>query len=238
MIRHNSALSNRLNITGIRSYRPGRLPHPNRPHPWPRRSVRSLRHYLIGKRCFDIILSLIIALPVALMVLICVGLVRLTSRGPGLYSQRRVGQFGQVFTIVKIRSMVHECELTSGPKWCVPGDPRVTPLGRILRTLHLDELPQLWNVLKGEMSLVGPRPERPEIADKLRRKIAGYDRRVMVLPGITGLAQITLPPDLSIESVDKKLHYDMAYINRMSWRLELAILFRTGLKVIGIRLPI
>ena len=96
-------------------------------------------------------------------------LVRLTSRGPAIYTQTRVGRGGRVFTLYKIRTMYHDCERQTGPRWSAAGDPRITPVGRVLRKLHLDELPQLLNVLRGEMSLIGPRPERPEIVAKLRR---------------------------------------------------------------------
>jgi lipopolysaccharide/colanic/teichoic acid biosynthesis glycosyltransferase len=158
-----------------------------------------------------------------------------TSRGPALYMQSRVGQGGRVFTIYKIRTMYHDCESLTGPRWSMPGDPRITPIGHIFRTLHIDELPQLWNVVNGDMSLVGPRPERPEICAEIRREIYGYDRRQAVKPGITGWAQIHLPPDSNMNSVRNKLVYDRFYIaNRSPW-LELQILACTALKLIGLR---
>ncbi len=174
----------------------------------------------------------IIALPV---VLCCVLLVRLTSRGPAIYSQTRVGKGGRIFTLYKIRSMYYDCERLSGPKWSTPGDPRITPLGRIYRKLHLDELPQLWNVLRGDMSLIGPRPERPEIVAKLREAVPGYNRRHTVKPGITGFAQIHLPPDTCLRSVKNKLAYDLFYIRHTSASLWLQILFATGLKLFGLK---
>jgi len=174
----------------------------------------------------------IVALPV---VAVCVLLVRLTSRGPAIYSQTRVGKGGRIFTLYKIRSMYHDCERLSGPKWSTPGDPRITPLGRIYRKLHLDELPQLWNVLRGDMSLIGPRPERPEIVAKLREVVPGYNRRHTVKPGITGFAQIHLPPDTCLQSVKNKLVYDLFYIRNASVKLGLSILFATGLKLLGLR---
>src|SRR5439155_5812034 len=108
---------------------------------------------------------------------LAMALVKLTSRGPMTYTQFRVGYGGRVFTIFKIRTMIHNCESLTGPRWCVPGDPRVTPVGGVLRKLHIDELPQLVNVLRGEMSLVGPRPERPEFVTKLLRDIPDYPAR-------------------------------------------------------------
>jgi lipopolysaccharide/colanic/teichoic acid biosynthesis glycosyltransferase len=197
-------------------------------------SPKVLRGILRRKRRFDLLLSGLIAIPAIPLVLLCMLLVKLTSRGPALYSQKRVGQFGHVFTIYKIRTMYHNCERTSGPQWCLPKDPRVTWLGRILRNLHVDELPQLWNVFRGEMSLIGPRPERPEIAGKLREDILQYDWRVAVRPGISGLAQIHLPPDTSVHSVRNKLVLDRTYIRSVSLRLDLTILFRTAGKVLGI----
>jgi lipopolysaccharide/colanic/teichoic acid biosynthesis glycosyltransferase len=131
--------------------------------------------------------------------------------------------------------MYHDCESLTGPRWSMPGDPRITPVGKVLRRLHLDELPQLLNVLKGDMSLVGPRPERPEIVKKLRHSVPGYDRRHAVKPGITGFAQIHLPPDSCVRSVKNKLIYDLFYIrNRGAW-MELYILLATGMKLFGLR---
>src|SRR5207248_1323798 len=123
----------------------------------------------------------------------------------------------------------------TGPRWSLPGDPRITPVGHVLRALHLDELPQLWNVIRGEMSLVGPRPERPEIASELRKAIPGYDRRLAVKPGLTGFAQIHLPPDETVESVRRKLVYDLFYIRRFDFAFDLYILACTACKVAGLR---
>ena len=161
-------------------------------------------------------------------------LVKLTSHGKALYSQTRVGRAGRTFTIYKIRTMTHECERFTGPQWSQKGDVRITPLGRILRKLHLDELPQLWNVLRGEMSLIGPRPERPEIVEDLRLSVFGYDVRHQVKPGISGFAQIHLPPDSNILSVHDKLIYDRYYISRMGLAFDLTILVGTAFKIIGL----
>jgi lipopolysaccharide/colanic/teichoic acid biosynthesis glycosyltransferase len=165
----------------------------------------------------------------------CMLLVRLTSRGPAIYTQTRVGRDGRVFTLYKIRTMQHDCEKQTGPRWSPPNDPRITTLGRLLRKLHLDELPQLWNVLKGDMSLIGPRPERPEIVKRLRESVPGYDRRHAVKPGITGYAQVHLPPDTCLRSVKNKLVYDLFYIRNRSAVMELYILFATGLKLFGLK---
>ncbi|HJZ56179.1 MAG TPA: sugar transferase [Gemmataceae bacterium] len=187
------------------------------------------------KAAADLVLAaglLVLTLP---LMLGCMLLVRLTSSGPAIYTQKRVGRGGRVFTLYKIRTMCHDCESLTGPRWSMPGDPRITPIGRLLRHLHLDELPQLINVLKGDMSLIGPRPERPEIVKKLRQVVPGYDRRHAVKPGITGFAQIHLPPDSCVRSVKNKLVYDLFYIRNRGVRMELYILLATGLKLFGLR---
>jgi lipopolysaccharide/colanic/teichoic acid biosynthesis glycosyltransferase len=188
-----------------------------------------------GKPALDTAAALALLIPALPLMGLCVLLVRLTSAGPAVYSQTRVGRGGRVFTLYKIRSMVHDCESLTGPRWSLPGDPRITPFGRVLRALHLDELPQLFNVLKGDMSLVGPRPERPEIVKRLRLSVPGYDRRHAVKPGITGFAQIHLPPDTCVRSVKNKLAYDLFYIRHRSARMELFILAATGLKLLCLR---
>jgi lipopolysaccharide/colanic/teichoic acid biosynthesis glycosyltransferase len=161
-------------------------------------------------------------------------LVRLSSRGPATYRQTRLGMGSRPFTIFKLRSMVHDCEALSGPVWATPNDPRITPLGYWLRKLHLDEFPQLWNVLIGEMSLVGPRPERPEIIETLDREIPNYRARLAVLPGITGLAQLHVPADTNIEITRRKQSFDLHYLQHMSWTLDLCILLDTLAGVFGI----
>ena len=202
---------------------------------FPDRPPAKLRRFLRRKKQFDLMVASVVVVPAVVVVLTAMLLVRLTSKGPSLYSQKRVGRYGRVFTIWKIRSMYHNCEGHTGPQWSTPGDPRVTRLGKILRQLHIDELPQLWNVFRGEMSLIGPRPERPEIVEDLRLSIFGYDVRHQVKPGITGFAQIHLPPDSNILTVHNKLVYDRYYISRMGLRLDLRILAATALKVVGLR---
>jgi lipopolysaccharide/colanic/teichoic acid biosynthesis glycosyltransferase len=173
----------------------------------------------------------VLALPVMLVAAV---LIKLTSRGPALYSQTRLGRHGRPYQIHKLRTMVHNCEATSGPRWSTPHDPRITPLGRFLRKTHLDEFPQLWNVLRGEMSLVGPRPERPEFVPHLERSVPHYQQRLRIRPGITGLAQVQLPPDTDLMSVRRKLAYDLYYIRNLDAWLDLRLVLCTGLSLFGI----
>jgi lipopolysaccharide/colanic/teichoic acid biosynthesis glycosyltransferase len=161
-------------------------------------------------------------------------LVKLTSRGPVLYSQVRLGLNGRPFTLFKVRTMAHQCESLTGIRWSTPGDPRVTPVGRFLRRAHLDELPQLWNVIRGEMSLVGPRPERPEFVPQLEQVIPRYRDRLLVRPGVTGLAQVQLPPDTDLASVAVKLAYDLYYVRRVGGWLDLRLLLGTALKIVSV----
>jgi len=187
-----------------------------------------------SKAMLDYLLAAVLLIPAVPMVFMAWCLVRITSRGPGFYSQERVGQFGHVFTIIKLRTMYHECESITGPRWSTPDDPRVTRIGKVLRSLHIDELPQLWNVLAGQMSLIGPRPERPEIAAKLRQSIPSYDVRMVLKPGVSGLAQIHLPPDTNLASVRRKLLLDIHYIQNVSVWMDVKIIACTALKVIGL----
>jgi lipopolysaccharide/colanic/teichoic acid biosynthesis glycosyltransferase len=188
----------------------------------------------LWKRAFDSVLGFILLVLTSAVIGYAMALVRLTSRGPAIYTQVRQGPNGRRFTIYKIRTMYHDSERLTGPQWSKPGDPRVTWLGRILRATHIDELPQLWNVLRGEMSLVGPRPERPEIIANIERTLPAYHERLRVRPGLTGLAQILLPPDVDMESVRRKLDCDLYYIEHVGPWLDLRILIGTALKVLGI----
>jgi lipopolysaccharide/colanic/teichoic acid biosynthesis glycosyltransferase len=194
----------------------------------------SRNYYVLLKTCIDLALAAILLVLAAPLLLLVMALVRLTSAGPAIYSQVRLGLGGRPFVIYKIRTMVHDCERLSGPKWSNAGDPRITPLGRLLRRSHLDELPQLWNVLRGEMSLIGPRPERPEIVAKLEKSIPQYWDRLAVQPGITGLAQVQLPPDEAVAEVGRKILCDLHYIERMGPWLDARILAGTALKVMGV----
>lgn len=179
------------------------------------------------KRLLDVAVALVV-LGGGLLVWTALGvLVRLTSPGPAIYRQRRVGRHGRPFTMYKLRTMRHDAEATTGPVWAAREDPRYTPLGRWLRRLRLDEVPQFWNVLKGDMSLVGPRPERPYFVEKLAREIPLYSRRHRVRPGITGLAQVKWKYDASLEDVRQKVKYDLFYLENMSLRMDCKILLRT-----------
>ena len=151
---------------------------------------------------------------------------RLESKGPSLYSQDRVGRFQQHFRIYKLRSMVQNAE-TNGAQWAAAADARVTRVGRFLRFTRLDEIPQFWNVLRGDMSLVGPRPERPEFVELLSAQIPFYSHRHVVKPGLTGWAQINYPYGASIEDANNKLKYDLYYMKRASLLLDLQIGLRT-----------
>ena len=179
------------------------------------------------KRIIDAVVAaavLVAGLPLWLAV---GALVRATSPGGAIYRQVRVGQGGRPFTMFKFRTMVDGAERETGPVWAGPADARATPLGRRLRRLRLDEVPQLWNVLVGEMSLVGPRPERPYFVEKLVDRIPLYSRRHRVQPGITGLAQVKWRYDADIEDVRQKLKYDLFYIETMSLRTDAKILLQT-----------
>jgi len=154
-------------------------------------------------------------------------LIKLTSAGPVLYRQERVGQHGRPFMVFKFRSMYVNAESGTGPVWAAKNDGRVTPFGRILRKFRIDELPQLFNVLRGEMAIVGPRPERPCFMDTLKQKIPYYDLRHYVRPGITGWAQVMYPYGASIDDAYEKLQYDLYYSKHMSLLLDLTILIKT-----------
>jgi lipopolysaccharide/colanic/teichoic acid biosynthesis glycosyltransferase len=184
----------------------------------------------VVERLLAVVLFLV-ALP---LIVLSALLVRLTSPGPAFYTQTRVGRHGRLFTIYKIRTMVDDCESLTGPRWSMPGDPRITWIGHILRRTHLDELPQLLNVLRGEMGLIGPRPERPEFVAELELALPHYNHRHTVLPGVTGLAQVQLPPDTELESVRRKLAHDLYYIEHLSPWLDLRILCCTVLYACGV----
>lgn len=179
------------------------------------------------KRSLDIFVSaagLVITTPV--MVLIGIA-VKATSRGPIFFKQTRVGIRGKIFNMYKFRTMMQDAEAKSGPVWAKENDPRVTAVGAFLRKTHLDELPQFMNVLRGEMSLVGPRPERPYFVQEFRKVIPHYDRRLFAKPGITGLAQIKRRYDETIGDVKKKVRYDVLYIRKMCPVLDMMVLAMT-----------
>ncbi|MCX7591049.1 MAG: exopolysaccharide biosynthesis polyprenyl glycosylphosphotransferase [Kiritimatiellae bacterium] len=180
------------------------------------------------KRLLDIVLSAVACVVLVPVVLLLVIVMKLSApRSPVFYTQIRVGRFGVPFRIVKFRTMRENAEDESGPVWSAPNDDRITRLGRILRRFRLDEIPQLFNVLKGEMSLVGPRPERPEIGQQLSKVLMHYAERVNVPPGLTGWAQIRYPYGSSVEDAARKLEYDLYYIKHLSLTLDLQILLST-----------
>jgi lipopolysaccharide/colanic/teichoic acid biosynthesis glycosyltransferase len=189
--------------------------------------------YRIGKRLLDFTVAFTLLFLTLPLMLIAMLLVRLTSRGPAVYSQVRLGRAGIPFVIYKIRTMRQDAERITGASWSKPGDSRITPVGRWLRKTHLDELPQLWNVLSGSMSMVGPRPERPEFFPQLEHAMPRYRERLRVLPGVTGLAQVQLPPDMDLDSVRLKLAYDLEYVRRVGLWLDLRICWATAFKVGG-----
>jgi lipopolysaccharide/colanic/teichoic acid biosynthesis glycosyltransferase len=190
--------------------------------------------YGIFKHLLDFSLAFMMLLLAAPVVLLAALAVKFTSRGPMLYCQTRLGRGGKPYTIYKIRTMTHDCERSSGVRWASTNDPRVTRVGRFLRRMHLDELPQLWNVLRGDMSLVGPRPERPEFVANLVNAVPRYRERMLVRPGLTGLAQVQLPADTDLASVGLKLAYDVYYVEHMSFSLDVRILFATVIYVFGL----
>jgi exopolysaccharide biosynthesis polyprenyl glycosylphosphotransferase len=193
-------------------------------------SVR--RRTLVAKRIFDLLCAtagLLLALP--LMVLTAIA-VKLDSPGPALYSQRRTGAFGKSFQIHKFRSMRTDAE-KNGAAWAMENDPRVTRVGRFIRKTRLDELPQLWNVLVGEMSLVGPRPERPEFIEHLEEDIPFFRQRLCVKPGVTGHAQVRCRYGASTEDALEKLQYDLYYMKSFSLWFDLSILIDTVKVVLG-----
>ena len=179
------------------------------------------------KRSFDIILSFIgifLVLPIWLLLAI---LIKLDSFGPILYHQSRSGRNGEPFKIIKFRSMIINAESDTGPIWAESEDSRVTRIGKLLRRFHLDETPQLINILKGDMSIIGPRPERPYFVEKLKETYPFYNRRLKIRPGVTGWAQINQPFDTHVKDVHQKLKYDFYYIENISYRLDIHIVFRT-----------
>ena len=186
------------------------------------------------KRAADVALALILAILTAPVLLVVMVLVRLTSPGPVIYSQTRMGLGRRLFPIFKVRTMYHDCERLSGPQWSTDNDPRITAVGRFLRRSHLDELPQLWNVLRGEMSLVGPRPERPEFITQLEKAVPSYSDRLQVLPGVTGLAQLNHPPDVDHNSVRRKLVADLYYVAHVGLWFDFRILLGTGMYLLGL----
>lgn len=179
------------------------------------------------KRLVGLTLSLLMLILLSPLMLLVAVAIKLDSRGPDLFSQERVGEHGKIFNVYKFRSMREDAEKYSGPVWAEEDDPRITRVGRIIRKLRIDELPQLWNVLKGEMSFVGPRPERPFFVEKLKKTVPYYNERFSVKPGITGWAQVKYPYGATEEDALEKLKYDLYYIKNMSVIMDLMVIFHT-----------
>ncbi len=185
------------------------------------------RSYVDAKRLVDFTFALALLIVSLPPIFFCAFIIKLTSKGPVFYKQQRVGMNGRLFDIVKLRTMRMNAEEQTGPVWAKNNDPRITWIGRFLRKSHLDELPQLINVLKGDMSLVGPRPERTIFVNEFNRSISQYYKRLCVKPGITGLAQVRYKYDETILDVRRKLAYDLLYIKKMCWYLDFSIILLT-----------
>ncbi|MBE0434159.1 sugar transferase [candidate division WOR-3 bacterium] len=183
------------------------------------------------KRVIDIVISIVSLVVLSPILALTAILIKIDTPGPVFHKQDRVGLRGKKFTLVKFRSMVSDAEKLTGPVWAEKNDRRTTRIGRIIRPYRLDELPQIINVLRGEMSFVGPRPERPSFVERFRKTIPLYGLRLTVNPGITGWAQVKHTYDQSFEDVKKKLSFDLEYINNISLRLDMKIFLKTVLTV-------
>lgn len=184
------------------------------------------------KRLMDILVSIIVLILGAPVFVIISIIIKLSSKGPVIYAQERVGRNGKTFTMYKFRTMHQNAEAKSGPMWATENDPRVTKVGYWLRRLRLDEIPQLFNVLTGSMSLVGPRPERPHFVDQFKVQIPLYTRRLRVRPGITGWAQVKWKYDESLADVKEKTKYDLYYVENISLMMDMKILINTLLTMV------
>jgi len=191
--------------------------------------------FLLARRVISVAVALIILLLCLPVIPIIIVAIRLTSPGPVLFRQQRVGRAGEVFTLYKFRTMAVDAEAECGPKWADNDDPRITKIGRFLRISRLDEIPQLWNVLKGDMGFVGPRPERPEFVQWLATSIPYYNMRHIIRPGITGWAQVRYQYGASLQQTKQKLQYDLYYIKHMSLMFDVLILLETVKTVIRAR---
>ncbi len=185
------------------------------------------------KRVTDIVLASLAFFAISPMIAVLAILIKIDSPGPSIYKQNRVGYRGRKYQLYKFRSMVTDAEKHTGPVWAKKNDARITRMGQIMRPLRLDELPQLFNVLNGTMSFVGPRPERPHFVSKFEKEIPFYRLRLTVHPGITGLAQVKHSYDRTVDDVRKKLEYDLEYINNLSLRLDSKIFLKTVLTVLN-----
>lgn len=233
-------------VSGSPSLRPRRTVRPGG-EPTGRLHSRAPASTNVLQRSVDVLISAVGMLLFAPMLIPIAIAIRMESRGPILYRQLRIGidrrdrlppnaealsrrnvdLGGRPFTIYKFRTMSVDAEALTGPVWAAPDDARVTRVGRLLRRYRLDEVPQLWNVLRGDMSIVGPRPERPVFVQRLRSEVEGYPLRHRVRPGITGWAQVHQEPDQTVDDVRGKLRYDLEYLERKSLRFDLGIMIKT-----------
>ena len=179
------------------------------------------------KRAFDIVASLLLLLLTLPLIVATAIAIKMESKGPAFYRQRRVGLYNESFDILKLRSMRQDAEVAGKAVWAERDDPRITRIGRFIRKVRIDELPQTWTVLRGEMSFVGPRPERPQFVESLEQQLPFYAERHMVKPGITGWAQINYPYGASIDDARNKLEYDLYYAKNYSPFLDMLILLQT-----------
>lgn len=186
------------------------------------------RSYETAKRFFDFIFAVVFGVIALILFPFISAGIKLSSRGPILFKQSRIGQMGKQFEIIKFRTMVADAEKETGAVWAQENDPRVTKFGKFLRKTRLDELPQLWNILKGEMSFVGPRAERPEFHEKLKKEIPFYEERYLTKPGLTGWAQIQYHYGASVKDAAEKLQYDLFYIKHRSLTLDLSVILKTA----------
>jgi sugar transferase (PEP-CTERM system associated) len=184
--------------------------------------------FLFMRRALAKMISLVLLTLVLPLIPLIILAIKLTSPGPALYSQKRVGIHGEVFNCFKFRTMRPDAEADTGPTWAGDDDPRITAIGKWLRTTRLDEIPQLWNVLRGDMGFVGPRPERPEFVEWLSKEIPFYQLRHLIRPGITGWAQVSYDYGASLEQAKEKLRYDLYYIKNISLSFDLYIVFQTA----------
>jgi len=191
-------------------------------------------HRVQLKRAFDLTFSFVGLLAALPLMIVIAAAVWAGDRGPVLFAQERIGWRRRKFRMLKFRTMVIHAERATGPIWSWDGDPRVKRVGRILRATHLDELPQLWNVLRGEMSFVGPRPERAVFVDQLEQVIPGYTHRLAIRPGITGLSQLRNGYDESLRTVQRKIRYDLLYVRRGCTLLDAMIVLDTILLGFGL----
>jgi lipopolysaccharide/colanic/teichoic acid biosynthesis glycosyltransferase len=191
------------------------------------------RFFGVAKEVFDVVAGFVALVLLSPLVLLCAAIVRVSSKGPVLFHQTRVGRGGKAFVMLKFRTMYADSRSAKGGLWTEDSDPRIIPACRWIRRCHFDELPQLINVIKGDMSLIGPRPDTPEMVAKVEEACPGFNQRHMVRPGITGLAQIRRGYTATVEGGIEKLSSDLEYIEKQNWSTELRILAGTVPKIFG-----